>query len=42
MKREAKKNSLPSITATYQHGARVLAAMSQEQIPALKKRVRAA
>jgi hypothetical protein len=41
MKCEA-KISLPSVAAPYQHGAHVLAAMSEAQLAALKMRVGAA
>jgi len=39
MKREAKKIFLPSVAAPYTHGARILAAMSERQLEALRQRV---
>jgi len=32
-------NFLPSVAAPYQHGARVLAAMDEQQLDALKQRM---
>ena len=39
MKRDATKNFLPSVAAPYQHGTRVLTAMSKTQLDALKQRI---
>src|SRR5438445_6792418 len=39
MKRDATQNFLPSVAAPYQHGTRVLTAMSEKQLDALAKRI---
>src|SRR5689334_7524837 len=39
MKREAKNVPQPSVTAPYKQGAKVLAAMSEHQLAALRERV---
>ncbi len=39
MKREETKIFLSSVAAPYQHGARVLAAMSEQQLDALRQRI---